>query len=156
MSDTAETPAAKKSVMSMQSILMLVVAVVAIGAAVFFWNEARQANSSTDEAVAARNAEESAEVIANLDAVLLTESESDPTVARVEDPQLLRDANPDFYKNVEQGDHLILYPQRAIIFRNSEKRIINIAPIIDTSQLNTGGTEPADGSDDDEQSDLTQ
>ncbi len=134
----------KKMSSNMKVALLAVVAVVAVGAAIFFWNEAREANSTSDEAIAARNAEESEEVLANLDKVLLTESEDDPTVARVEDPQLLKEANPDFYKNVEEGDHLILYPQRAIIFRNVERRVINVAPIIDTSQLNTDGANNVD------------
>ena len=142
MADSAEKSAskdAKKMNMNPMMMAMVAVVVVALGVAAFFWNEAREANSQSDEAVAARNAEESAEVVGNLDKILLTESESEPTVARVEDPELLQNANPDFYKNVAEGDYLILYPQRAIIYRNSEDRIINIAPIIDTSQLNTDG-----------------
>ena len=150
MSDSSETSVEKKMMPKMSPVMMIMTAVVlvALGAAAFFWNEAREANSNTDEAVAARNEAESNEVVANLNEVLLTESESEPTVARVEEPQLLRDANPDFYKNVEVGDYLILYPQRAIIFRNAENRIINVAPIIDTSQLNTEGTTEATDSDD--------
>ena len=147
MADTTET-SVKKARMPMKlntTVMMGVLLVVALAAAAFFWNESREANSKTDEAIAARNAEESNEVVANLNKTLLTESEAEPTVARVEEPQLLRDANPDFYKNVEVGDYLVLYPQRAIIFRNTEKRIINVAPIIDTSQLNTDGASDTSG-----------
>ena len=148
MSDTSEKPAKKGANMNANKMMMAMgfVLVLAIGAAVFFWNESRD-SSNSEEAIAARNQEESDGVIANLDEVLLTESEAEPTVARVEDPQLLRDANPDFYKNVEEGDYLILYPQRAIIFRNTENRIINVAPIIDTSQLSTDGATQAPADD---------
>jgi hypothetical protein len=120
-----------------QFALMLVLLLAALGAAGYFWNESRTAKSQTVESIAAKNAEESSEVINELNKVLLTESDAEPTVARVDNPDVLRNANKDFYKNVQAGDYLILYPQRAIIFRVEEKRVINVAPIIDTTQVDT-------------------
>jgi len=120
-------------------VLLVAAVVAAVVASVFFYKDAQNAKSQTPDAVAARNKEDSARIIGLLDSVLLTESESEPTVARVENPEALITANPDFYKSVQTGDYLILYPQRAIIFRSEEQRVINVAPIIDTSRLNTSG-----------------
>jgi hypothetical protein len=53
-----------------------------------------------------------------------------PTVARVENVDTLKKSNPDFYKNVAAGDYLILYPQRAVIYRKTENKIMNVAPIV--------------------------
>ena len=118
--------------------------VVSLGVAGYFWQDAQDARANTPEAVAARNQEDSARVLGAVSEVLLTESEDEPTVARIENPEVLIEANPDFYKNAQTGDYLILYPQRAIIFRESESRVINVAPIINTSQLNQGTQAPAD------------
>ena len=67
--------------------------------------------------------------------VLYTESEDQPTVARIEDPAVLQEANEEFYRNAQAGDYLILYPNRAIIFRESENLVVNVAPIINTNGI---------------------
>lgn len=109
--------------------------VLSLGAAVYFWQDARGAKSSTPEAIAAKSEEESKQIISQLSKTLLVKSDAEPTVARIEDPDTLKQANPDFYADAVEGDYLILYPQRAIIFRSSENKIVNIAPIIDASRL---------------------
>ncbi len=125
----------KKPPFNWKVITVMVVLVLALGAAFYFWNEAQTAKSSTPEAVAARNQEESERVISSLSLVLYTESEDQPTVARIEDPAVLQRANEDFYRNAQAGDYLVLYPNRAIIYRESENRVINVAPIINTSNI---------------------
>ncbi|MCA9324103.1 hypothetical protein KC992_03285 [Candidatus Saccharibacteria bacterium] len=120
---------------SWKMLVMALLLLCAIGAAGFFWNDAREAKQQTPEGVAARNQQETQEVVASLSAQLLIEGDAKPTVARVENPDVLKKANQDFYKNVQTGDYLVLYPQRAIIYRKEEKKIINIAPIINTSDI---------------------
>lgn len=76
------------------------------------------------------------EIVDGLKTVLLIEDEANqPAVATVTDPEKLRESQPEFYKNAEEGDYLIVYPNRAIIFRSSQKKIINIAPIIQPPQV---------------------
>jgi len=113
----------------------MVVLVLALGAAFYFWNEAQTAKSSTPEAVAAKNQEESDRVIISLGKVLFSDSEEKPTVARIEDPEVLKNANQDFYKNAQTGDYLVLYPNRAIIYREAENQVVNVAPIINTNAI---------------------
>ena len=141
MADVGDVKKPKKEMkmpkLDLKWVVVLLLLVVSIGAAIYFWNDAQEAKSNSPEAVAARNQEESTQIVSNLSAILFIESESDPTVARVEDPETLKAANPDFYSNAQTGDYLILYPQRAIIYRAEENKIINIAPIIDASRLNS-------------------
>ncbi len=86
------------------------------------------------------NQEVSARVLGSLDDVLWIDADDEkPTVATVDNAEALRAANQEFYKNAQDGDYLILYPQRAIIYREDESKIINIAPIV-----NAGTDEPAD------------
>ncbi len=125
----------KKPPFNWKVIVVILIVVLSLSAAFYFWNDAQNAKSQTPEAVAAKNQEESKRVIQGLDAILLTESEDAPTVARIEDPAVLQKANEEFYKNAQAGDYLVLYPQRAIIYRESENRIINVAPIINSSQI---------------------
>ncbi len=83
----------------------------------------------------------SKKVIESLDTILLTNSESAPTVAKIEDPAKLAKTD-DFYDDSQIGDYLILYPQRAIIYRYEENRIINFAPIVDTAVIKTNVEDP--------------
>ncbi len=125
----------KKPPFSWKVFMVMIVLVLALGAVFYFWNEAQEARDATPEAVAARNQEESVRIIASLNTILLTESDEQPTVARIEDPTILQQANEDFYKNAQAGDYLVLFPNRAIIFRESEGRVINVAPIINTANI---------------------
>ena len=121
--------------MSLKSWIVIFIVLASLGLAFYFWQDARDARQQTPEGIASRNAEETSRVLGALDKVLFTKSEDAPTVARIEDADVLREANPDFYADAAVGDYLVLYPQRAIIFREAENRVINVAPIINTSQL---------------------
>jgi hypothetical protein len=126
----------KKSKMKMSwGILAVLAVLLSLGAAVYFWNDAREAKQDSPDAVAAKNLAETERVVSELGEILLLNADQDPTVARVEDPTVLQKSNPDFYKDIQVGDYLVLYPQRAIVYRSSETRIINIAPIVNTEQL---------------------
>lgn len=127
---------------NLTTLLVVLALIASFGASIYFWQDARDAKRNSPDSIAAKNQQESSEIIDLLSNVLLIESESEPTVARVEDPETLINANPDFYSKVVVGDYLILYPQRAIIFRANESKVINVAPIIDASRLNGGDQQP--------------
>ena len=128
-----ETSVKSKKQMVLIGVLVLLM-LVSLGAALYFWNDARDAKNETPDAVAANNIAETERVVRELGDIIIL-SEDSPTVARVEDPSVLKKSNPDFYENIQVGDYLVLYPQRAVIYRSSEKKIINIAPIVNTEQL---------------------
>lgn len=107
----------------------------AIGAAAYFYMEYRDVRDNPTQAVAQRNSEETDRVLTKLKSVLRIDETDAPTVARVDDPGKLKATNEEFYRNVEKGDYLILYPKRAILFRETNSQIINVAPIINTSEL---------------------
>ena len=131
---------------SWKVIVAAVLVLASLGAAAYFWNEAREARERTPEATQARNIQETERVVGELSEILLIEGDAEPTVARVEDPEVLKSSNPDFYKNTQVGDYLVLYPQRAIVYRSSENQIINIAPIINTDQLQQNQQQAAEES----------
>lgn len=116
-------------------IIVGLVLLAAIGAAIYYYMEYRDVRDNPTQAVAQRNSEETDRVLTKLKTVLRIDETDAPTVARVDDPGKLKATNEEFYKNVEKGDYLVLYPKRAILFRESNSQIINIAPIINTSDL---------------------
>ena len=128
---------------SVRSAIVAVLLIASIGAAGFFWNDARQAKQQSPEGVAQKNQQETDQVVSSLSKIIVPEGEDKPTVARVENPDTLKKANQDFYKNVQVGDYLVLYPQRAIIYRLGENKIVNIAPIINSSDLQKSQSQAA-------------
>lgn len=81
-----------------------------------------------------KNSKETKDVVKSLGKILLLPSDNHPTIAKVEDVEKLKKSNDKFYKDIQKDDYLILYPDKAIIYRKKENKIINIAPIVDTSK----------------------
>ena len=60
-----------------------------------------------------------------------------PTVAALIDVSGLKQDNPSFYKNALDGDILIIYTDKAILYREQDNLIINVAPVfIEPAEVN--------------------
>jgi flagellar basal body-associated protein FliL len=116
-------------------IILFVVVLASVGGVLYYKNRAEKVESDPTSVQKEKNQEETERVLAALKLILTITETDAPTVARVEDPAKLQTSNPEFYKNVQTGDYLVIFPKRAIIFRESSNQIINIAPIINTSDL---------------------
>ncbi|MBT3292893.1 hypothetical protein HN512_01030 [Candidatus Peregrinibacteria bacterium] len=51
-----------------------------------------------------------------------------PTVATIIDVESLREQNP-FYNSAENGDHLVVTPERAILFSTEKNIILDVVPV---------------------------
>jgi len=58
----------------------------------------------------------------------------DPTVVTIVDVSVMKAQNHDFYADGEDGDRMLVYKNKAIIYRESENRIINIIPVYTVNQ----------------------
>jgi flagellar basal body-associated protein FliL len=118
---------AKSHKLSQRTTLIIVALVVLVSAAGGY---AYYRYQSTPAAKERHNIRESEQVIRKIKRRLIIENSETPTVARVTDPQQLKQSNTTFYKNVQTGDYVILYNDQAIIYRWKNDQFINIAPII--------------------------
>lgn len=116
-------------------IIVVIVLVAGVGGVLYYKNRAEKVESDPSSAQKEKNQAETDRVLGALKLILTIDETEAPTVARVEDPTKLQTSNPEFYKNIQTGDHLVIFPKRAIIFRESSNQIINIAPIINTTDL---------------------
>ncbi len=64
----------------------------------------------------------------------------EPTVATIVDIELLREKNP-FYDKAENGDHLLVTADRAILFSSSKNMILDVIPVQLQDQTAPGGSE---------------
>ncbi|CAG1022427.1 hypothetical protein DOJK_01666 [Patescibacteria group bacterium] len=76
------------------------------------------------------NANSSKSVLEKLSQIMILPNEKDPTIATIKDVQKLKSGNPEFYKNALDGDTLIIYTSMAIIYRESENKIVSFAPVL--------------------------
>jgi uncharacterized membrane protein len=119
-------------------IISLLVALIAVAFSVYMYI---QKNSSIENAnvdlVKQQQlaAEESKRYMDKLKGVLLVEGDETPVIAKVADAEKLKLSNPEFYKNVQKDDVVMIFSYRIIIYRESENKIINVAPIINTKTL---------------------
>lgn len=126
------TPKPNKTVLI---VALVVLFVLAVGSSAYFYKQYRNVKNDPASAIKQKNSQETERVLAEVKGVILIESTEAPTIARVEDPDALKKNNEVFYKNVQKGDYLVLYKDRAIIYRESNNQIINVAPIINTAEL---------------------
>lgn len=76
----------------------------------------------------ADNAELAKEIVIEVRKLIDIPADIEPTVATIIDVELLRTKNP-FYDKAQNGDHLVVTPSRAILYRSSEHKIIDVAPV---------------------------
>lgn len=117
------------------AILVAIAVVGSLGAAFYYKKKADDARKNPAAVQQEKNKAETDRVLTALKKVLLVSETDAPTVARVEDPEKLKSSNQDFYKDIQKSDYLIIFPKRAVIYRESINQIINIAPIINTADL---------------------
>jgi hypothetical protein len=121
-------------------IISIVLLVIAGGAAAFFFKQYTDLKNSPD--VVAK--ENTARLISKVGRLYALPSDEDPTVAEVSDKNKVKDQP--FFKNVENGDSVLVYPKSriAILYRESQDKIINVGPVaIDSAQGQTQGqTQP--------------
>jgi hypothetical protein len=133
--ETAKPKTKKSGSRFLPWIIVLIVLAAGIGGVLYYKNRAEKVESDPTSAQKEKNQAETDRVLGSLKLILTIDETEAPTVARVEDPAKLQSSNAEFYKNVQTGDYLVIFPKRAIIFRESTNQIINIAPIINTSDL---------------------
>lgn len=125
-------------------LLLILVLVGGLAGTMYYKDRAEKVEADPTSVQKEKNQAETDRVLTALKrTILITETDA-PTVARVEDPEKLKASNATFYKDVQVGDYLVIYPKRAIVYRENIDQIINIAPIINTADLkSTDGTTPA-------------
>lgn len=113
-------------------ILLVVVAVVGIASATYFYFQWQQATkSSSSSQISKQQAQALKDKVSKL---MSLPDDEEPVVATVEDAEKLK--NQPFFKNAVKGDRILMFPKakKAILYRESDNKLINVGPIAITSQ----------------------
>jgi hypothetical protein len=125
--------------------LLLIIGIIA-AIALFIWAEAKRRSISQELVQTSQQLEEikrstsrsgqevAAEVLAKVRAHMDVPSEPEPTVATIVDVDKLRQSS-DFYLRAENGHHLIITSNRAILYDPTRDIIVDVVPVrLDAAQ----------------------
>jgi flagellar basal body-associated protein FliL len=141
------TPSSGNSSKNMILVLIIVLLLAAIGGLGYLYYTERQ-KAADPLATANEEAQLLKEKVGEL--ILLPDEE--PAIATIIDINKLKEQNPEFYANAENGDKLLVYSNKAILYDPEGDKILNVAPIIkpsndavENSDSTLDQTRPADG-----------
>jgi hypothetical protein len=107
--------------------VVLVVLGGSIGTSIYFFSKYKDVKATNDKVVVAEATKDSVvKAVAKIYAV----PNEEPTLARVNNPaELSKDQS--FFAPSQEGDYVLVYPKAklAILYRASEKKIINVGPV---------------------------
>ena len=105
--------------------LLLVLFLISTGFAVYYYREYSKAIIPPEQA----NKEEVASLVAEVGKLITLPVGETPTLATVSDPKAL--SNQAFFANSKVGDKVLIYTnaKKAILYRPSEHKIIEVAPV---------------------------
>jgi flagellar basal body-associated protein FliL len=105
-------------------ILGALLVIFCIAGMIFFYNEYQELKNNPTAAVK----QETVILVEDVNKLMVLPKGEDPTVATVTDKDKL--SSQTFFKDAQNGDKLLAYTiaQKAILYRPSIKKIINIAP----------------------------
>ncbi len=120
-----ETPKKRKSPVT---IVLTVVVLLLVGGLIYmFWINQSLRQPEVQTKIAEEANQQLIEKVSQL--ILVPDNES-PTLAKIVNVENLKKTNPDFYEFAQNGDRLIFYSSKAIIYREEDNIIINVAPVI--------------------------
>ena len=70
-----------------------------------------------------------AEIKTAFEKVAVVPAGEEPSIGQIVDVEQLRKQNPTFYADAQNGDALFIYKNKAYVFRVSENKVVNVAPV---------------------------
>jgi len=110
---------------------------VIIGGGIYLFvikpRQAAVAGASTD------NSADTAKYNALIDKVkkIILVPDENPTIATIANLEEVQKQNATFYADAKEGDTVIIFSTKALIYRESEDKIINVAPVTKESDTTT-------------------
>jgi len=77
------------------------------------------------------------QILAQLKKIILLPDDITPTMAVINNIDVLKKQQPGFFADAKNNDHLIIYPDLAIIFDAKANKIIKIGPVQTANPTNT-------------------
>ncbi|MCE9585752.1 LytR C-terminal domain-containing protein [Candidatus Uhrbacteria bacterium] len=131
MVSTTTTP--PKGTGTSRAIPIVIALVLVVGGVGYFVNAAMKGKTSADvtqgqigEGV---NAEEVNKTIERVRSLTVTTADEFPTVATIQNISILRPQNPTLYRDAENGDKLLVWSDKVVVYSANKDRLLVVMPI---------------------------
>lgn len=85
------------------------------------------------------------QIIAKVASHIVIKADEQPTVATIQDAELLRAENPNFYKDAQNGDRLLIWSDKAVLYSTSMDKLLAVLPVSLPVGTSTATTTAMDG-----------
>jgi hypothetical protein len=121
------------------TIAFIIIAVVATAFGGYFYYKLRSLQNNPQVTVQ----KEKEDLLAQVGDLYLIPTGEDPTIATVSDPKVLQ--NQSFFANAQKGDKVLIFTKagKAILYRPSINKIVEVAPISSGSDSTVSATPPS-------------
>lgn len=143
--ERSEVKPERQSVSRTGKVVIAILVLATLGALGFSGYLYQQVQALKNDPKTLQNAQQTkaADVKAKVGKLISVPADETPTLATVTDKTKLKDQP--FFKDAENGDTILIFPQakKAIIYRESQNKLINVGPIAITSDTAGTTTTPA-------------
>lgn len=131
---------ARMSPLGIALILIILVTAGILGAKqVWFSGQVQDAQlpQATEQADGTATPESVRDLISQVSKHIVVKAGEDPTVATIQDVEVLKRQNPVFYADAQNGDRLLIWSDKAVLYSQSRDIILSVLPIsLPASALN--------------------
>lgn len=117
----------------MRALPIAILLIVVVGGVGYFVNAAMKDKSSIDSSdIQVREGvdpKEVASVISRVREMVAVSADEMPTVATVQDISVLRPQNPTLYRDAQNGDKLLVWSDKVVVFSTAKDRVLVAMPI---------------------------
>jgi hypothetical protein len=131
MPSVPETPSRPSRVSGGPSpFALIVVLLVLVTAGVLaFRNMLSSPGAQTQNAPAPGSKDDVKSLVARVARHIVVNEGEDPTIATIEDADLLRAQSPTFYKDAQNGDRLLVWSDKAVLYSTSRDLLLAVMPV---------------------------
>lgn len=108
---------------------LLIVGVVIVVAIVLATKNALRGTTPEDTSSQNVAAENFDALITKVSRHIVINASESPSIATIEDPELLRSQNPGFYALASKGDRLLIWSDKALLYSESQDKILAVIPL---------------------------
>lgn len=110
--------------------LFAVLILVLIGAYAYKTKKNGVTVGNQNAQVAQGDAREMQALIKKVSEVVVVNADEIPSIATIEDIALVRAQNPILYRGAENGDRLLVWVDKAVVFSTSQQKVLSVMPLI--------------------------
>ncbi len=129
MPSATKMPSPPKGATRLSTLSVALLVLILVTAAILWAVSTLQkpsSSSATGESAASKDVQT---LISDVSRHIVVKQDEQPTVATVQDADLLRKQNPEFYKDAQNGDRLLIWSDKAVLYSSSRDLILSVLPI---------------------------